>query len=111
MSDHTGLSQTQAVLKRGFDVFGASIGLALTFWLIALAWLAATIETRAIGFFIQRRVGRHGRAFPVIKLRTMRVVPGLGITGPATLKYRDEETLLASVGKRSTNPVFRSVLF
>ena len=163
MSEHTGLSQTQAVLKRGFDVFGASIGLALTFWLIALAWLAATIDTRANGFFIQRRVGRHGRTFPVIKLRTMRVVPGLdstvttggdpritpvgrllrrakldelpqlinvllgqmsfvgprpdvpgyadaltgadrvilsvrpGITGPATLKYRDEETLLASV--------------
>ena len=158
-----GLSPSQRVLKRGFDVFGAAIGLALTFWLIALAWLAATIDTRANGFFIQRRVGRHGRTFPVIKLRTMRVVPGLdstvttggdpritpvgrllrrakldelpqlinvllgqmsfvgprpdvpgyadglsgadrvilsvrpGITGPATLKYRDEESLLASV--------------
>ena len=53
-----GLSPSQRVLKRGFDVFGASIGLALTFWLIALAWLAATIDTRANGFFIQRRVGR-----------------------------------------------------
>ena len=75
-----GLSPSQRVLKRGFDVFGAAIGLALTFWLIALAWLAATIDTRANGFFIQRRVGRHGRTFPVIKLRTMRVVPGLDST-------------------------------
>ena len=50
-----GLSTGQAALKRGFDVFGATIGLALTFWLIALAWLAATVDTRANGFFIQRR--------------------------------------------------------
>ena len=42
-----GLSPSQRVLKRGFDVFGASIGLTLTFWLIALAWLAASIDTRA----------------------------------------------------------------
>ena len=159
----SGLSLSEAALKRGFDVFGAAVGLALTFWLIALAWLAATVDTRANGFFTQQRVGRNGRVFRVIKIRTMRVGTGLdttvttghdpritplgrlfrrakidelpqlinvllgqmsfvgprpdvpgyadalegedrviltvrpGITGPATLKYRDEETLLASV--------------
>lgn len=159
-----GLSPVQARLKRGFDVLGAAVGLALTFWLIGLAWVAATLDTGANGFFTQERVGRHGRRFRVIKLRTMRVdpavrtmvttsgdaritrigrflrrakldelpqlinvlkgdmslvgprpdVPGFadriaaedriilsvrpGITGPATLKYRDEEALLARVG-------------
>ena len=139
------------------------MGLALTWWLIALAWVLATIDTRANGFFMQQRVGQDGRLFKVIKVRTMRVdravtttvttkhdpritplgyfwrrskidelpqlinvllghmslvgprpdVPGFadrlggddrviltvrpGITGPATLKYRDEETLLTSV--------------
>jgi len=71
-----GLSRTQAALKRGFDILGAGSGLLLTFWLIALAWLAASLDTRANGFFIQQRVGRGGRLFKVIKIRTMRVVSG-----------------------------------
>ncbi|WP_029681355.1 sugar transferase [Thioalkalivibrio sp. ALR17-21] len=159
----SGLSRSEATLKRGFDLLGAAAGLLLTFWLIALAWVLATIDTRQNGFFVQERVGRHGRVFRVVKIRTMRPsrahtttvttghdpritplgrffrrakidelpqlfnvlmgqmsfvgprpdVPGFadalegedrlilsvrpGITGPATLKYRDEESLLDSV--------------
>lgn len=157
-----GLSNRQALLKRGFDLLGASIGLLLTGWLIGLAWIAATADTRRNGFFAQERVGRQGRVFRVVKIRTMRPALGLdttvttghdpritrlgrffrrtkidelpqlwnvllgqmsfvgprpdvpgfadrltgedrvvlsirpGITGPATLKYRDEETILAN---------------
>jgi lipopolysaccharide/colanic/teichoic acid biosynthesis glycosyltransferase len=149
------------VLKRGFDVFGAAIGLGVTFWLIGLVWVLASIDTRANGFYIQERIGKDGRRFQVVKIRTMRSdssltstvtcsgdprvtrlgiffrktkldelpqlwnvllghmsfvgprpdVPGFadrlkgeerailrlrpGITGPATLKYRDEEATLA----------------
>ncbi|WP_280551787.1 sugar transferase [Halomonas sp. 25-S5] len=156
-----GLSPSQAVLKRGFDVMGAAVGLALTFWLIVPAWLAASLDARSNGFFTQRRVGKDGRLFTVVKIKTMRPsreltttvtrsgdpritplgrffrrtkidelpqlwnvlagdmsfvgprpdVPGFadalqgaervmlsirpGITGPATLKYRNEEELLA----------------
>lgn len=155
------LSPTEAILKRTFDLVASASGLLLTFWLIALAWLLATWDTKANGFFTQERVGWHGRRFKVIKLRTMRVdtnntttvttagdaritrlgaffrrtkldelpqlwnvlkgemsfvgprpdVPSYadalegedklilsvrpGITGPATLKYRNEEELLA----------------
>jgi len=158
-----GLTPAQAGLKRGFDLLGAAAGLLLTFWLIVLAWVLATIDTRQNGFFVQERVGRHGRVFRVVKIRTMRPsrvhtttvttghdpritplgrffrrtkidelpqlinvllgqmsfvgprpdVPGFadalegedrlvvsvrpGITGPATLKYRDEESMLAAV--------------
>ena len=157
------LTPFQAAGKRSFDLLIAVMGLSLTWWLIAVAWLLATIDTRANGFFMQQRVGRDGRLFKVIKVRSMRVdcavtttvttkhdsritrlgyfwrrskidelpqlinvllghmslvgprpdVPGFadrlegderliltvrpGITGPATLKYRDEEILLASV--------------
>lgn len=156
------LTRRQQVLKRTFDFLCAAGGLLVTFWLIALAWLLASIDTRQNGFFVQQRVGRHGRLFKVIKIRTMRPsvgytttvttekdpritplgrffrrtkidelpqlfnvflgqmsfvgprpdVPGFadrlegseramldlrpGITGPATLAYRDEEVLLAS---------------
>lgn len=150
------------MLKRLFDFFLALCGLLATFWLIILAWLAASIDTRSNGFFIQTRVGKGGKLFKVIKIKTMRPtkqpgttvtklgdpritrlgaffrrtkidelpqlwnvligqmsfvgprpdVPGFadkltgderevlklrpGITGPATLKYRDEEELLAA---------------
>jgi lipopolysaccharide/colanic/teichoic acid biosynthesis glycosyltransferase len=157
------LTAPQAFIKRVLDLFVAVVGLSLTWWLIALSWVLASIDTGANGFFTQLRVGRDGRLFKVIKMRTMRVdrsvnttvttrhdpritrlggllrrskidelpqlinvlfgqmslvgprpdVPGFadrlegddrlvlavrpGITGPATLKYRNEEELLASV--------------
>ncbi|MEM9291891.1 MAG: sugar transferase [Acidobacteriota bacterium] len=155
------LTPVQRWGKRGFDLAVATGGALALSWLIALAWLAATLDTRQNGFFTQRRVGRRGRLFKVIKIRTMRPdqrttttvttgldpritplgrlfrrtkidelpqlfniiagqmsfvgprpdVPGFadrlegsdrrllalrpGITGPATLAFRDEETLLA----------------
>lgn len=150
-----------AALKRGFDIVFAAIGLLAASPVIALGWLAATIETRRNGFFLQERIGRHGKPFRIVKLRTMREgasdlgtvttsrdpritrsgallrrtkidelpqlwnvlvgdmsfvgprpdVPGYadtlqgedriilsvrpGITGPATVKYRNEEELLS----------------
>lgn len=157
-----GLSLREALIKRSFDIIIAATGLLFTWWIILLAALAATIDTRRNGFFLQQRVGQNAKLFTVIKIRTMRQVAGFettvttandaritdlgrilrktkidelpqlinvllgqmsfvgprpdvpsfadkligedrllltirpGITGPATLKYRDEETLLAS---------------
>lgn len=157
------LTSSQAAVKRIFDIVFAAIGLMLTLWLIGITWLIATFDTGANGFFMQERIGRQGRRFRVIKLRTMSVdqridttvttsddsrithigrifrktkldelpqlinvlkgdmsfvgprpdVPGFadklegkyrvvlsvrpGITGPATLKYRNEEYLLSQV--------------
>jgi lipopolysaccharide/colanic/teichoic acid biosynthesis glycosyltransferase len=157
-----GLSPRQAFVKRALDIVGAVIGLALSWWIIAIAYLLATIDTKANGFFLQKRVGRDGRLFKLIKIRTMQAragehttvttdrdprvtkigrilrkskidelpqllnvlagemsfvgprpdVPGFadrlqgeerliltvrpGITGPATLAYRNEEALLAA---------------
>ena len=160
-SSARGLNSLQAFQKRAFDLFFAALGLLVAWWLILLAWLAASIDTRSNGFFVQRRVGRNGKIFRVVKIKTMRPVaafnstvtrrgdpritplgaffrrtkidelpqlwnvllgdmsfvgprpdvPGFadtlegeeramlsirpGITGPATLKYRNEEELLA----------------
>lgn len=75
-----GLSRAQATLKRAFDFIGALSGLIGTCWIVLPAWLVASIDTRANGFFIQARVGRDGRVFHVVKLRTMRPVSGLDTT-------------------------------
>ena len=161
-SSLAGLEAFQAFQKRAFDLFFAVLGLLAVWWLILLAWIVASIDTRSNGFFVQKRVGRNGKIFWVVKIKTMRPVaeidttvtrrgdpritplgaffrrtkidelpqlwnvlfgdmsfvgprpdvPGFadklqgeervmlsirpGITGPATLKYRNEEELLAA---------------
>jgi lipopolysaccharide/colanic/teichoic acid biosynthesis glycosyltransferase len=161
MDEAKGLRLGAAALKRGFDFLVAAFGLAATSWIILSAWILSTLDTKKNGFFIQDRVGKGGRIFRVIKIRTMCEVPGMdttvtmstdqritalgrfwrktkidelpqlinvlkgdmsfvgprpdvpgyadtltgedrivlslrpGITGPATLKYRDEEEILA----------------
>lgn len=62
----------QRALKRGLDLVGAALGLLVAGWLIGLLWLLASLDTQANGFFRHERVGRHGRRFEVIKLRSMR---------------------------------------
>jgi len=162
INSSVGLTCGQARLKRIFDFGLALVGLSVSWWLILLGWLVATVDTQSNGFFLQKRIGRNGYPFYVIKIRTMcpsvlnttvttamdpRItpigrflrkskidelpqlinvlfgqmsfvgprpdVPGFadelkgedrfllsirpGITGPATLKYRNEEDILANV--------------
>jgi lipopolysaccharide/colanic/teichoic acid biosynthesis glycosyltransferase len=151
------------VFKRTFDVIASIAGLVLLAPVICLCWMVAAFDTRSNGFFIQNRVGRHGRLIQVCKIKTMHSgdgkrspiasrnaasvsrsgrffrkykldelpqlfnvltgsmslvgprpdVPGYadrlqgedrvilslrpGITGPASIKYRDEESILALV--------------
>jgi len=156
------LSKTDRLVKRSLDVVLAAAGLSVTWWIILLAYLAASHDTGQSGLFIQERVGLNGELFKLKKIRTMRHIEGIntsvttrhdpritrfgallrkykidelpqlfnvligdmsfvgprpdvpgfadllhgedrailsirpGITGPATLKYRNEEQLLAN---------------
>jgi lipopolysaccharide/colanic/teichoic acid biosynthesis glycosyltransferase len=76
------------VLKRGLDLLGALIGLLLLGWLILLCWLLASIDTRRNGFFRQARIGRGGRPFQVVKIRSMREVAGVETTVTASNDVR-----------------------
>jgi len=152
----------QRIAKRIFDLVFAVIGLTLSMPIIIVAWLVASLETRANGLFFQPRVGQNGIIFRLVKIKTMKQVDGVntsvttkqdpritvsgrfmrktkidelpqfwnvlvgnmsfvgprpdvtgyadklvgqdrvllclrpGLTGPATLKYRNEEAILAS---------------
>lgn len=68
------MNPAQRFLKRSLDFLGALVGLILCGWLILICWLLATLDTRRNGFFRQQRVGRHGRPFHVVKIRSMREV-------------------------------------
>lgn len=74
------LSPRQRMVKRGFDLTVAVLGLLLTWPLIVAAWMVATIDTRANGLFRQLRIGRYGEPFEVLKIRTMRNVGGTTVT-------------------------------
>ena len=157
------MSRTDSLIKRMFDIVTSLLGLVLAMPVIGICWIVAAIETRSNGFFIQKRIGRHGRPIRVCKIKTMyssqskrspiasdnissvtrsgaffrkykldelpqlfnvllgnmsivgprpdvpgyadtltgndRIILSLrpGITGPASIKYKNEETVLADV--------------
>ncbi|MEO1953810.1 MAG: sugar transferase, partial [Campylobacterales bacterium] len=68
------------MIKRSFDFVLSFIGIVLFGWIIFLAWLVASIETKSNGFFLQKRVGKDGRLFDIIKIKTMKKVDGVDTT-------------------------------
>lgn len=74
------ISPFDRFLKRSFDILASGCGLILTGWIIILAYVTATIDTRKSGFFTQERIGRYGKSFKVIKIRTMRDIPTIHTT-------------------------------
>lgn len=56
---------------RAFDLLVAGAALALSAPLLAVAMLAVRLESRGGSLYRQRRIGLDGRAFDVLKLRTM----------------------------------------
>jgi exopolysaccharide biosynthesis polyprenyl glycosylphosphotransferase len=65
------LTRSTALVKRAFDLAGASLGLlAAAPAMIAIA-IAIKLDSHGPVFFRQLRVGRHGARFRVLKFRTM----------------------------------------
>ena len=57
--------------KRLFDIILSFFVLLVSFPLILIAWIVASIETKSNGLFTQDRVGLKGRLFRVFKIKTM----------------------------------------
>jgi len=66
-------------VKRMVDLLGAGVGLTLASPVIGLAALAIKLDDGGPVFYRQRRVGRHGEDFDLVKLRTM--IPGAETEG------------------------------
>jgi lipopolysaccharide/colanic/teichoic acid biosynthesis glycosyltransferase len=58
-------------VKRGFDVVGAAALLVLAAPILGIACAAVRLETAGSPIYRQRRVGKDGRHFDLLKLRTM----------------------------------------
>ena len=68
------------ISKNIFDFVISFLGLLFSWWLILIAWIIASIETKSNGFFIQKRVGKNGKLFNVYKIKTMKKVDGIDTT-------------------------------
>ncbi len=74
------LSSIQKLQKRVFDLSLSIVGILSLWWLMLLAWIVATVETRSNGLFVQKRVGLNGKLFSVYKIKTMKQIDGLETT-------------------------------
>ncbi len=61
------------LVKRGIGIILSILGLILTMPIMLLTILFIVIETPGNPFFVQERVGKNGKIFKVIKLRSMRL--------------------------------------
>lgn len=86
------MSIYQKFIKRVFDILIAIIGLILVWWLIFLLWLVASLDTRSNGFFTQTRVGKNGKLFKIIKIKTMRADPSTDSTVTVSSDLRITKT-------------------
>jgi len=66
-----GLSGSARLLKRAFDLIGATLILLIGAPVLLVAAVAIRLEGAGPVFFTQTRVGRHGRSFRIVKFRTM----------------------------------------
>jgi lipopolysaccharide/colanic/teichoic acid biosynthesis glycosyltransferase len=74
------MTATQRIIKRSFDIFFSALGFLLFGWLILAGFIMAAFSTKKSGFFKQERLGLKGKTFTLLKLRTMKNIPGIDTT-------------------------------
>jgi len=67
-----GLSGSQKILKRLFDLFFSFLGLILLLPLSFILLIISSLDTKSFGIIAQTRIGRHGKPFKLLKFKTMR---------------------------------------
>ena len=70
------LSPTDQFIKRVFDLILSLSGIILTWWIMLIAWLVASLETKSNGLFMQNRIGKDAKPFDIFKIKTMRSIEG-----------------------------------
>ena len=67
-------------LKRMFDIVLSIVGIFLTWWIVLLAWIVASIETKSNALFMQKRVGKDANFFVVVKIKSMKKIANINTT-------------------------------
>ena len=61
----------ETIVKRLFDVVTASLALLVALPFFVVLVIGIVLESPGNPFFVQTRLGQHGKRFPMLKLRTM----------------------------------------
>lgn len=88
------MTSFQRFQKRTLDLVLSFIGLFFFWWLILLSAFIASRDTGLSGFFRQTRVGKDGKLFKVLKIRSMRPVEGV-----VTTVTTDHDPRISKVGR------------
>ena len=91
-------SRLQMGLRRVSSLLAGTAGLLLTAPIMAVIAGAIALDSRGPVFFIDRRAGRGGRPFNLVKFRTMHPLPP-GETVPAAVWDRDDDRRVTRVGR------------
>jgi len=91
-------SRLQMGLRRASSLLLAAVGLLLSAPLMAVIAVAIAIDSRGPVFFVDRRAGRGGRPFNLVKFRTMHPLPP-GETVAYSVWDRDDELRVTRVGR------------
>jgi exopolysaccharide biosynthesis polyprenyl glycosylphosphotransferase len=91
-------SRLQMGLRRASSLVAAATGLLLAAPLMAVIAAAIALDSRGPVFFIDRRAGRGGRPFNLVKFRTMHPLPP-GETVAASVWDRDDDVRVTRVGR------------
>jgi lipopolysaccharide/colanic/teichoic acid biosynthesis glycosyltransferase len=75
--------------KRLFDIIFSSLGILILFFPFLLLAFAVKFSTPGPFFFRQQRIGRHGKPFRIIKLRTMYI----GSNDKGTITSADDKRI------------------
>ena len=65
------LSLENRFIKRLFDIVVSFIGLIVTFPIIVISAFLVQVKYKESGFFTQSRIGKDGKEFKIIKIKTM----------------------------------------
>ena len=91
-------SRLQLALRRATSFTAAAVGLLLTLPMMAAIALAIVIDSRGPLFFIDRRAGRGGRPFNLVKFRTMHPRP-VGESTTSVWDRDDDASRITRVGR------------
>jgi putative colanic acid biosynthesis UDP-glucose lipid carrier transferase len=89
------LTVGERAAKRAFDIAGATIGLLAIAPLLLIIAFAVWIDSPGPVLFRQRRGGFNGRAFKILKFRTMRVMED----GPTIIQATPNDHRLTRIGR------------
>jgi len=98
-------ARSHCVIRRIVDLIAASLLLVLLFPVLAVIAMAVRLTSPGPAFFNQRRIGRHGERFTVMKFRTM--VPGAEAQRAAVLGGPDGDMSLRQRNDPRITPIGR----